>query len=352
MAPASASPALPACVVHARAWITRLGCASPCAFPLHDVSTMPYYASAQASTKSIGSRAWHDLRLPQVRIASNLHWQAQLGRVAVHAGATLGDTSSPTAYLCGEVSYREGLTSVDVEPYILSCGGIAGPRYITVQLLGPTPRVLALQELYAFEASLPPPLPPRPPRPPPPPPSPPCPPSLPPLPPSPPHPPAHPPLVALGEWQSGFTTRYFDCCKPSCSWPQNVPQGLAPARFCNRLDAVQSADRGQVPSACATDHGLIAEAGYTCHNQSPWRDDLDAHLSYAFVATPAAVASCGYCYEIEYTGQGHYNSIDTGSARLRGKRLIVQATNSALRNLSMPPSVPQATYACSCLTTL
>ena len=113
----------------------------------------------------------------------------------------------------------------------------------------------------------------------------------------------------------------MDCCKPSCSWPNHADVGKR-TRFCS-YDGVTVNTDLRAQSACAG--GWYA---YTCFDQAPWRDPIDRNLSYGFVAVPATAASCGLCYEISYTGSGgYYRPDDVGSRRLRGKRMVVQASN-------------------------
>jgi hypothetical protein len=59
---------------------------------------------------------------------------------------------------------------------------------------------------------------------------------------------------------------------------------------------------------------------------SPWLDASDPTLAYGFVATSASTASCGDCFEMDFTGEGHLAANDPGSIKLHGKRMIVQAT--------------------------
>lgn len=74
--------------------------------------------------------------------------------------------------------------------------------------------------------------------------------------------------------------------------------------------------------------GCQGGGAYTCWNQAPFRDENDPGLSFGFVAVPArAGASCGSCFELRYTGDGYYVRQDPGSRKLKGKRMIVQATN-------------------------
>lgn len=136
-----------------------------------------------------------------------------------------------------------------------------------------------------------------------------------PTPPSAPRPPQHPPLVGLSDWKIGHNTRYFDCAKPSCAWPKNLRLGARRTPFCT-LDNVP--------------YNKPYQDGYACWSQAPWQDSADPLLSYGFVASPSSAASCGKCFEFEYTGKGRMRSDDTGSQRLRGKRMIVQATTIGL----------------------
>jgi Glycosyl hydrolase family 45 len=109
-----------------------------------------------------------------------------------------------------------------------------------------------------------------------------------------------------------FLTRYWDCAKQSCGWP----------------------DKGQVAS-CNKDNGKLgvtseqsgASGGnaYTCFGMRPW-----AHsnvLSYGYMATPVQGISCGKCYLVQFTGEGNSNRADPGSQALKGKMMVVMATN-------------------------
>lgn len=63
--------------------------------------------------------------------------------------------------------------------------------------------------------------------------------------------------------------------------------------------------------------------GYTCHGYAPYA--VSSTLSYGYAATSQGDV-CGRCFEIEFTGQGHYGE-NQGARNLAGKRMIVQATN-------------------------
>jgi len=107
---------------------------------------------------------------------------------------------------------------------------------------------------------------------------------------------------------SGTTTRYFDCCKPSCAWPSNT----------NGRGAVRTCDiTGNYPvdpnanNVCGGGGG--GGAAYVCNNQEPF-EGSDGNL-YGFVATQ--IGSCCDCFLLQFqTGPG------------RGKKMYVQRANT------------------------
>lgn len=158
----------------------------------------------------------------------------------------------------------------------------------------------------------------------------------PPIPPSPPPPPS-PPCPPRGEYMmhSGFVTRYWDCCKPSCSWWPNLPTfgHAAPIEFCDINDKPLPAD----PVDMITFSSSSCDGGtaFTCNKQAPFPSPTDPNLYYVFGAAPATdiKAACGMCYEIIFTGTGHFDPKDAppdiGSSMLlqEKKRLILAVSN-------------------------
>lgn len=108
----------------------------------------------------------------------------------------------------------------------------------------------------------------------------------------------------------GFATRYWDCCKPSCSWSTAVPA-------CQKDGTTHISDRNAV-SGC--DSGGSA---YECDSFAPWYD-ASTNLSYGFAAYNAS--GCGICYELQFTGESSGGSA-TGAAAIKGKQMIVQVIN-------------------------
>lgn len=124
---------------------------------------------------------------------------------------------------------------------------------------------------------------------------------------------------------TGYATRYWDCCKAHCAWAGNVPSQMDPMGQCTKDDKpIFPADPNRV-SACDSP---TATAAYTCHDNMPW--SVSETLSYGFAAVPAVGDTCGKCFKLTFSGTGHYDSGNTpkiGAASLKGKQMIVQATN-------------------------
>ena len=111
----------------------------------------------------------------------------------------------------------------------------------------------------------------------------------------------------------GFTTRFWDCCKPSCAWPGNV-NGKSPTKSCNQQN--QSTD-SNAQSSCN------GGTSFACFDLSPWA--VSNTLAYGFAAFDGA--TCGDCYQLSFTGTSNNPTNDFGSASLCGKTMIVQIVN-------------------------
>ena len=82
---------------------------------------------------------------------------------------------------------------------------------------------------------------------------------------------------------AGVTTRYWDCCKPSCSWPGKASVSN-PVTTC-AADGTTIVD-ANTKSSC--DGG----GAYTCNNQQPW--SVNGNLSYGYAAANIAVSKIAY----------------------------------------------------------
>ncbi|MCL2450876.1 MAG: hypothetical protein FWD17_18180 [Polyangiaceae bacterium] len=129
------------------------------------------------------------------------------------------------------------------------------------------------------------------------------------------------PCVPPTSGTSGFTTRFWDCCKPSCGWNGtglgNVPTGKTPLAACDV--------NNQKLSSYSTANACPSGSAYACSTLSPFVDPNDPNTSYAFAAFNGG--NCGDCYDLEFTGQSNSVSSDPGSQAICGKHLIVQVVN-------------------------
>jgi hypothetical protein len=107
----------------------------------------------------------------------------------------------------------------------------------------------------------------------------------------------------------GFTTRFWDCCKPSCSWN-------SPVRACTSVSN-PIGDRN-VQSACT------GGSAHACYNFAPWA--ITDQLAYGFAAHNDV--ACGQCFELSFTGESNSRPNDPGSASVCGKKLVVQVVNT------------------------
>ncbi|KAI0813711.1 glycoside hydrolase family 45 protein [Xylaria sp. FL0064] len=118
---------------------------------------------------------------------------------------------------------------------------------------------------------------------------------------------AAPALAASG---TGTTTRYWDCCKPSCAWSGKAAVS-SPARTCDANDSPLS----DVDAKSGCDGGVA----YTCSNYSPFA--VNDNLAYGFAATAISGGTesswCCACYQLDFT-----------SGPVAGKSMVVQSTNT------------------------
>src|SRR5574344_1635261 len=150
-------------------------------------------------------------------------------------------------------------------------------------------------------------------------------------------------LLASGGSGTGWSSRYWDACKPSCSWPGNVDTtseatyqaGYRTTRNCNIHDieiptytlakAVQQYWIGYqgTNSAC----GSGSAGAFACTDMAPI--EVNDTLSYGYVAGPGSTSAgaCGKCYHIQFNGGNHANDVKATHKALAGKHMIVMESN-------------------------
>ncbi|KAK4225982.1 RlpA-like double-psi beta-barrel-protein domain-containing protein-containing protein [Podospora fimiseda] len=118
------------------------------------------------------------------------------------------------------------------------------------------------------------------------------------------------PLTAQAASGSGKSTRYWDCCKPSCSWPGKAAVS-APVFACDA-----NFNRISDPGAKS---GCDGGSAYSCADHSPWA--INDSLAYGFAATRINGGSeaswCCACYALTFT-----------SGPVAGKTMVVQSTST------------------------
>ena len=149
----------------------------------------------------------------------------------------------------------------------------------------------------------------------------------------------------------GWNTRYWDACKPHCSWLKESSSDktradtssdeaylaeFATARNCNIHDVeVPTFTVGNVSKAWRSYEGTRSACGeekekgvFTCTDMAPIA--VNDTLSYAYVAGTAD-SKCGKCYHLQY--DGHFkdefenNPPKATHKALKGKHLVVMASN-------------------------
>lgn len=110
----------------------------------------------------------------------------------------------------------------------------------------------------------------------------------------------------------GKTTRYWDCCKPSCSWNEKANVSR-PVQICQKDNTIISYRQQNLKSGC--DGGVA----FACANQLPFivNQTLSFGFAAAYIKGKTEADNCCACYELIFT-----------STPVVGKKMIVQITNT------------------------
>ncbi len=119
---------------------------------------------------------------------------------------------------------------------------------------------------------------------------------------------------------SGWATRYWDCCKPHCSWPEHANGNYS--RQCTNKGKTQDTNYGGNKSICDGQGSAM-----TCTSQIPFTIDGCTDMGFAFAAVPASNGgACGKCFQLTFTGKGKYGD-NQNTAAIKNKKLIIMVTN-------------------------
>ncbi|KAF2497720.1 hypothetical protein BU16DRAFT_548789 [Lophium mytilinum] len=110
---------------------------------------------------------------------------------------------------------------------------------------------------------------------------------------------------------SAVTTRYWDCCKPSCSW-------AGKAHFSSPVQTCDVHDKPLSDFSAGT--GCNGGTAYSCTNQSPWavNDTFSYGFAGVFIKDHVEDYWCCACYQLTFT-----------SGAIKGKTMVLQAHNTA-----------------------
>jgi hypothetical protein len=109
---------------------------------------------------------------------------------------------------------------------------------------------------------------------------------------------------------SGKTTRYWDCCKPSCGWTGKASVS-SPVACCGK--------DGSTKVGVAEKSGCDGGSAYMCSNQIPQaiNDSYAIGFAAASVSGWNEAQACCSCMELTFT-----------DGAISGKKLVVQITNT------------------------
>lgn len=112
---------------------------------------------------------------------------------------------------------------------------------------------------------------------------------------------------------NAVTTRFWDCCKPSCSW-NGKAKFTKPVLSCDKSDSPLFNDF-TAGTGCGT-----GGTAYSCSDQQPWalNDTLSYGFAGIFLTGHVEDFWCCACYQLNFT-----------SGPVKGKTMIVQASNTA-----------------------
>jgi len=121
---------------------------------------------------------------------------------------------------------------------------------------------------------------------------------------------------AFAQAGDGWLSRYWDGCKPSCSWSGKQYNGAGQCKECDKSNNKMNTSDGN-RSSC--DGGN----SYTCWDMSPWAVDNTTAYGYAAAHRDN---QCGTCWELTFKGTTEHAGNGDASV-LRNKKLIVMISN-------------------------
>lgn len=135
-----------------------------------------------------------------------------------------------------------------------------------------------------------------------------------------------PPAVTSG--QKGWGSRYWDCCKPHCSWPDKTKNYVANCGRdgINEIPCFKEVGNEFSKWLEGTKSGCEQDGiAYACYRHVPFA--VCEKLAYGFAAVPAGGDACGKCFQLTFDGGASNNDVKAAHKMMKGKIMIVIASN-------------------------
>lgn len=118
-------------------------------------------------------------------------------------------------------------------------------------------------------------------------------------------------FASMGPSMQGKTTRYWDCCKPSCADPRNAGAVRKPVGTCKK--------DGKTLAPVADMSGCAGGDAFACNSNQPIAINSTFALGFAAASIQGMAEKdrCCACYRLDFT-----------SGPVQGKTMVVQVTNS------------------------
>lgn len=128
--------------------------------------------------------------------------------------------------------------------------------------------------------------------------------------------------------KSGWGSRYWDCCKPHCSWPEKTKHFAANCGIDGKtqIPCFKEVGDGNWSSLQGTRSGCDSDGeAYMCYSHVPFA--VCKELAMGFAAVPAEGDPCGRCFQIDFDGGFRHGEAKESHKLLKGKTMIVMASN-------------------------
>jgi len=122
--------------------------------------------------------------------------------------------------------------------------------------------------------------------------------------------------VAGGKSGSGWASRYWDGCKPSCGWSDNA--GGNPTKSCGN-DGTSILSDNDAQNIC-----MQGGPAHTCYSQAPWQ--VTDQVAYGFAASHTN-GDCGKCFRLTFKGTTQHAANSNALNHIKGKIMVVKISN-------------------------